>query len=657
MKSYFAIFVLALSVGLYLTQPFFKKSESSLKLYWLIPDGLRSEPDLFKIYEWAQNNELPNIKKLMERGSYGYSIPVFPGHTPVNFATLLTGTYPDKNGVADGPMHTEGHTLDKVSVGGFRSSARWIPAVWTHLEELGHKVGIIAVPGSTPPEIQNGFVIRGRWGNWGLDLNSINVEGTFDSSRSFLKGRARKLFFFGSPLTIFTTFNTSEKNKNIKSESPILVSDFDIHDQKWTVTLYDETFDQKKNHDVLMVDFPGLKDSIRLREQEWSSWQDIQIKKDDIKLNTQVRLHAIKIDHQFYRLRIIFNHLNETLIQPQSLAKQLTNRLGPMIDFVDNFPPQLIDYEEDKDTFIFEQNQSFDWHRRSIPYLFEQQKPTVVIHNIYNPNQMLTSRWWLGSIDPQSDQFNESLKDVREQSWREVKDMYKKVDDMVGEVLKIADANTAIVLSSDHGVSALNTWVHLNNFFAKKGWLRFNLDPKTGDPIIDWKNSQVIYLKMDNIYIHPQGLDGPWKRASGKEYEELRQKVILALQELKGAKQEPIVVKITPWEKSITDLHLPHERVGDLIIANQPGFGWNEEVSSDLQILKTSQLAGYKQAILADENKALWTPFMIAGPGIKKAHAISQPVRHVDQLPTIFHSLKIKINSKMDGDVLPIFEK
>ena len=93
--------------------------KSTVKLYWFIPDGMRAEPDLFNIYRWAEEGKLPNIKKMMARGSYGYSKPVFPSHTPVNFATLLTGTYPRTHGIADGPMHVEGHALDKVSVGGF----------------------------------------------------------------------------------------------------------------------------------------------------------------------------------------------------------------------------------------------------------------------------------------------------------------------------------------------------------------------------------------------------------------------------------------------------------------------------------------------------------------------------------------------------------
>src|SRR6185369_11928576 len=140
---------------------------SPLKLYWFIPDGVRAEPTLFTVFKWAEEGKLPNIKKLMDRGSYGYSYPNFPSHTPTNFATLLTGAYPEVHGVNDGPMHVIGKPLDSVAIGGFRSTAKKVAPIWKTLEEVGMKVAIVSVPGSTPPEINKGVVLRGRWGGWG----------------------------------------------------------------------------------------------------------------------------------------------------------------------------------------------------------------------------------------------------------------------------------------------------------------------------------------------------------------------------------------------------------------------------------------------------------------------------------------------------------
>ena len=169
--------------------------ENSLKLYWFIPDGMRSDPEQFNIYKWAEEGKLPNIKKLMDRGTYGFSKPTFPSHTPTNFATLLTGSLPEVHGVDDGPMHIEGRPLDSVAVAGFRSVARKVPAIWETLEDQGEKVALISLPGSTPPEISKGVVLRGRWGGWGADFHALNFESKGDLTQRVMQGRGSRLFF------------------------------------------------------------------------------------------------------------------------------------------------------------------------------------------------------------------------------------------------------------------------------------------------------------------------------------------------------------------------------------------------------------------------------------------------------------------------------
>jgi len=88
---------------------------------------------------------------------------------------------------------------------------------------------------------------------------------------------------------------------------------------------------------------------------------------------------------------------------------------------------------------------------------------------------MLTSRWWMGYIDPKSVRYDDVTEKEREQLWKEVKGMYKHLDNMIGEILKNTDENTIIVLSSDHGAAVLNKWVRVNNLLAKHGLLTFTI--------------------------------------------------------------------------------------------------------------------------------------------------------------------------------------
>ena len=274
------------------------------------------------------------------------------------------------------------------------------------------------------------------------------------------------------------------------------------------------------------------------------------------------------------------------------------------------------------------------------------------MHDIYSPNQMLTSRWWMGYIDPASERFNDVDNQTRQILMDEVLEMYKRIDLMIGQIMNNTNENSIIVLSSDHGAVPLNKWVRLNNLFAQKGWLKFKINELTGEPIIDWNNSTVIYLKMDNIYINPDGLSGNWTRASGQKYEELREEVQETLLELQYQNKQKPVKAIVKWENVDKYLDLPADRVGDLIIVNKAGYGWNEEMTNDMKIFSTPLKTGYKQAILANETIGMWTPFIIMGPGIKQGYELDYPIEHIDQYPTIMKLLRYDIPKDVEGAIL-----
>ncbi len=656
-KILFGIFILLIISGCsYNNQPV--SSEKNIKLYWFIPDGMRADPDLFNIYEWAEAGELPNIKKMMDQGSYGYSIPTFPSHTPTNFATLLTGSYPKTHGVADGPMHIESRPLDSVAIGGFSSVAKKVDPIWTTLEQKNNEVVLLSMPGSTPPELDQGITIRGRWGGWGADYHAVNFESKLDLEQRKKQGRGNKLFFFGPELTKYIDATEAVGwSLNPLSYSPALEVELESWGSKIYGYIYDSTNDNHTNYNRILFS-PDKKNKIDvLKEGDWSRWSPIDLKWNDIIVDSDVIVNLIKLDDDgFFRIRLFYNNINKYNTKPSSAAEEYVEAIGPMVDFVDNFPPQLIYYPEDKQTFLKEMNMSFDWHTSAIGFTIDNYGPDIVIHDIYSPNQMLTSRWWLGYIDPTSLRYYDVSQEEREILMNEVKDMYKRLDDMVGEIMKNSDENTIIVLSSDHGAVPLNKWVMVNNLFAEKGWLKFSIDNQTGAPIIDWKNSQVIYLKMDNIYVDPEGLDGNWTRASGKKYEELRNEVKQTLLELidedTGIKPVKAVVN---WEDVREYLELPEDRVGDLVIANEAGYGWNEEMTADHEIFSIPLKTGYKQAIFANETKGMWTPFIIMGPGVKKGYEIKEPIKHIDQYPTIMKLLDYDYPDFVEGKIIDIY--
>lgn len=625
--------------------------EKPTKLYWFIPDGLRAEPDLFKLFDWAEKGYLPNIKYMMDHGAHGYSTPVFPTHTPVNFAALLTGATPKVNGVADGPMHTEGFPLSKVSVGGFRSSARRVPAIWSIMENADKKTMVLSVPGSTPPEITRGMVVRGRWGGWGAETYSLVFEKQTKNKRQFEQGRGTRLFFNGPKLAQYIgTSEAKDWTVDVKTYSPATEIALAAYGSTLYGYIYDSTNDSTVNYDHVLFSINKSEIIADLKQGEWGKWIPWGVNFDNVPVPTALMPGLIKLDEDgYFRIRILYNNLNRSLTMPEEASKELSDSVGPLVDYPDNYPPQLIFYKEDKPIFQDEMQMSFDWHKKAIGFVMNRYHPDVVIHDIYSPNQMLTSRWWLGYVDPASERYKNVDDKEHDKLWREVKEMYLQVDSMVGQILANVDSNTLVVFSSDHGACPLNTSIMVNNLFAKKGYLKFTLDSVTGEPIIDYARSKAIYLKMDGVFLSPTGLDGNWKRSSGLEYEKLRDEIKKLLTDLKTEKGEHPITSVTKWEDAEQFLDLPKDRVGDLIISNKPGFGFYEEFTEKMELFSTPLITGYKQAILGSDVKAMWTPFVIMGKGVKEGVKLDSNIGHIDQLPTILKLMGMNIPSYVQG--------
>jgi len=625
---------------------------SSTKLSWFIPDGFRADPDLFNIFQWAKDGKLPNIKRMMESGSYGYSVPVFPSHTPANFAALLTGMYPKTNGVPDGPMRVEGQSLEKSAVGGFSSSARRVPAVWG---QFGHdkRIVLLSMPGSTPPELKtNAVTIRGRWGGWGADTHSVIFEKASIEQRTKL-ARNSRLFMQGMELTRYLDpdpkwkwpLNGEEKNSSYLK--------LDLYGASVFAKLQRTKVKGGQRLTAVAFSRDGEKTEVVLKNGQWSQWFPIEIEWNGRKVTSNFKFHVISAGpEEFFRIRVLVDSMNSLNVEPPDVADAIRSDIGPMVDFPDNFPAQLVYYPDDKKTFLSEVKQSIDWHRRSVDSIYSKYHPDIFIHDIYTPNQMLTSKWWMGYVDPTSLRYRDISDRQRKQLWSEVMEMYKGIDTIVGKTLDNADQDTLIVFSSDHGAIPLDSSVQINNLFAKKGWITYAINPNTGEPSIDWLKSKVVFLKMSNIYINPNGLGPTYKRTSGPEYDALRQEVIAALDSLQDENGRKPLDQAVKWEDVESRLNLPPDRTGDLVIANRPGFGWAEDITNDGKIFVLPLESGYKQAVFAGNVRGLWAPFIIVGKGIKRDHAIQQPISNIDQLPTIFRAMNIESPRKMEGRVI-----
>lgn len=628
-----------------------KSKSDQVKLYWLTADGLRADKDLFKMYEWANEGKLPNIKKLMERGSYGFAKPEFPTLTSNNIAAIHTGSTAKVNGIIDGAIRTEGHPLETANINGFSSASKKVAPSWAILEKAGKNAVVLSVPGSTPPEMSEGVTIRGRWGNWGCDAPAVTFE---PKSNYELRKNTVEDFYFFTLAKNLTRFVETGPSKDwigtANSYSSPMEASFEAHGGTIHANIFDSTDDNKTNYDSVEISLDKKNILAKLHQGEWSNWLPMNLNFEGISIPTQAKVRVIKIwpDGRF-RIRVLYNSINSYIAQPPMVADELTKNVGPMVDFLDNclclgMAPQLIVEPEDKQVAMEEARMSWNWHRDAVGYILENWKPDALIEDFYTPNQILVSKWWMGDVDPNRAGYSAAKAQA---GWKDILEMYKGVDAIIGKAMEKADENTLIVLSSEHGTAPLYRTTRLNNLFAQKGWLTFSIDKKTNKATIDWKKTKVAFLKMANIYINPNGLDGDYKRASGPEYEALRKEVIATLESLKDANGTKAVKRVFKWEDAEAN-GMPADRVGDLFLQATTGYRMWEEMTENKAIFTTPRATGYKEAV--DPNDpAVQTPFLIAGPGVKKGFAISKPVRQIDQLPTILNLMKVAVPEYVEG--------
>ena len=154
------------------------------KVLVLGPDGL----DWDLVLPWVRAGRLPNLKRLMDAGTWGVMETIVPMLSPLIWTTMATGVAPDVHGVLD--------FVEKDPISGqmvpVTGRSRKVPAIWNLASALGLEVGVV-----------------GWWATWPAE----RVNGTMVSDRLYYtlqQGIPKELFHSDPPDLIFPPERTAE---------------------------------------------------------------------------------------------------------------------------------------------------------------------------------------------------------------------------------------------------------------------------------------------------------------------------------------------------------------------------------------------------------------------------------------------------------------
>jgi predicted AlkP superfamily phosphohydrolase/phosphomutase len=107
---------------------------------------------------WAKQGKLPNLKKMMKKGSYGNLESTIPHITPPAWTSMTTGRNPGKHGIFDF-MYLK-NVDGKKNLYLYNSKSKKTKEIWDYLP--GKSI-VVNVPVTYPPRSLNGIMVTGMY--------------------------------------------------------------------------------------------------------------------------------------------------------------------------------------------------------------------------------------------------------------------------------------------------------------------------------------------------------------------------------------------------------------------------------------------------------------------------------------------------------------
>ena len=306
---------------------------------------------------------------------------------------------------------------------------------------------------------------------------------------------------------------------------------------------------------------------------------------------------------------------------------------------------------------------------------------------VFNGTDYIQHRFWK-YIDPQHSEY----KAEKSVGYRKMfLQFYQKIDEILGNFLKMAGERTTVIVMSDHGAGPLHKYIHVNSWLMQTGLLKLrkrlitrlkcflykigispekivnalfsihlgNIRIKTNRTDkklqnistkffmsfsdVNWSKTKAYSIGSGIIYINLKGREPSGTVSPGQEYESLREQITTRLYELKDPETgEFVIEKVYKKEEIFTGPHI--DTLPDLVFIPKPryttfeehGFAANSIITQSKFVSGTHKLNGI---------------FIMKGGGIKKSTTL-QETSIMDVAPTILYLLGLPIPTDMDGRVL-----
>ena len=368
---------------------------------------------------------------------------------------------------------------------------------------------------------------------------------------------------------------------------------------------------------------------------------------------------------------------------PPELANEIKENIGDYII-------TILDWKENEDPTKFRYNlhRMID-KRAELTYYLMEHKPWDFFTVLFTATDIVQHCFW-SYMDPSHPLYSNS--DAK-QFGDTIKEIYRHIDNVLGEILSRLSEDTTLIVMSDHGAGPLRSAVHLNKWLEENGWLTFSshssqsisrvalyktlsflkrylspgmrsnlkrLLPGMRDKIegilfsslLDLRKTKAYSLgSYGNIYINLKDREPEGIVNEGKEYEALRDSIASRLMELKDpVSKEKVVKKVFKREDIYKGSFV--SRAPDLIVH------WSDAGYHSVQRFGKSEDSVFSNRLDFHLTKLRFTGchrlegiFAIKGNGIKVSTTL-RGAKIIDIAPTVLYLMGLPIPKDMDGRIL-----
>lgn len=229
---------------------------------------------------------------------------------------------------------------------------------------------------------------------------------------------------------------------------------------------------------------------------------------------------------------------------------------------------------------------------------------------------------------------------------RVIEELYTRMDNLVGRVMKEIDADTLLMVVSDHGFKSfarcfnLNAWLHQNGYLALKDG-----KSESGDWFedVDWSRTRAYTMGLNGLYLNIKGREREGIVSPGVESEELKEELRAKLNGLiDPAKGSVAITGMFDCEGVYAGPYV--DNAPDLIV----GYGAGFRASWD------SVMGKVTGSIFEDNTKA-WSgdhcvdPRLVPGVLFSNRKISAERTAIVDVAPTVLKLFGLSLPGHLDG--------